>query len=395
MVKLYNDGTFIIIELNDSNNVLQKFYSVDYFDLIGIQPDVYASNNSAMSGGYYQDTSKLTVPYKYLVKFLGNNNITAENVDNNLSIFTRGYEKLVSSFNDNKKYKNENVIEPEVIEPEVIEPEVIEPEVIEPEVIEPEVIEPEVIEPEVIELEVIEPEVIEPEVIEPEVIEPEVIEPEVIELEVIEPEVIEPEVIGPEVIEPEVIKPEVIEPEVIEPEVIEPEVIKLEVIKPEVIEPEFVVPETVEPEDVIPEDVVPEDVVPEDVESKLVVIDEEINKLQKLILKFKIEPDSTFNGSLKEVMDYNIENYSGNIELNTNGLFYNDIVKIYEIKKFINMSVNQKEVYRINGKFIVIKEFLENFDLSESIDELDVSMMENTYLTEYLRKNIHEPSNFI
>jgi hypothetical protein len=376
MVKVYNDGSFITIELNNSNNVLQKFYSVDYFDLIGIQPDIYVSYNPVMSGGYFQDTNKLTVPYKYLVKFLDNkNNITAEIVDNNLSVFNRGYEKLVSAFNGtkNKNLEDELGIEPKIVEPEPVEMEEHEPETVESEELEPETVEPEIVEPETVEAEIVEPETVEPEIVEPETVEPETVEPEGVESEIVEPETVEPEIVEPETVEPETVEPETVEPETVEPEIVEPETVEPEIVEPETVEMEET--KSIEPE---------------------VVIEEKKNEVQKLILKFRIEPGSIFNGSLKEVMDYNIKNYSGDIELNTNGLFYNDIVKIYEIRNFINMNVNQIEVYRINGKFIVIKEFLEDFYLSESIDELDVSMMENTYLTKHLRINNSETeSNFI
>lgn len=42
---------------------------------------------------------------------------------------------------------------------------------------------------------------------------------------------------------------------------------------------------------------------------------------------------------------------------------YEDIVRIYEIKKFINMDILQSEVYLINGKFVVIKDFFTEGDL--------------------------------
>ena len=395
MVKVYNDGSFITIELNNSNNVLQKFYSVDYFDLIGIEPDIYVSYNPVMSGGYFQDSNKLTVPYKYLVKFLDNkNNITAEVVDNNLSVLKRGYEKLVSAFNGSKNKNLEDelgieskIVKPETVEPETVEPETVEPETVESEELKPEIVESEELKPETVESKELEPETVEPEIVESEIVEPETVESKELEPETVEPEIVEPEIVEPEIVESEIVEPETVESKELEPETVEPETVESKIVEPETVESKIVEPEIVEPETVEPET---KSIEPE------VVIEEKKNEVQKLILKFRIEPDSIFSGSLKEVMDYNIKNYSGDIELNTNGLFYNDIVKIYEIRNFINMNVNQIEVYRINGKFIVIKEFLEDFYLSESIDELDVSMMENTYLTKYLRINNSESeSNFI
>ena len=82
-------------------------------------------------------------------------------------------------------------------------------------------------------------------------------------------------------------------------------------------------------------------------------------------------------------MNHNKETEPENIELNTDGLFYDDMLQIYQIKDFIKMDIDVDEVYRINGKFIVLKEFFT--EPKFNIDELDVGMMENTFLTKYLR----------
>jgi hypothetical protein len=102
------------------------------------------------------------------------------------------------------------------------------------------------------------------------------------------------------------------------------------------------------------------------------------------MLKIEINDDNkSMNGSLKDIMTSNKEKNGDNIQLNSDGLFYEDIERIYVIKKYLNTDVFQDEVFRINGKFIVLKENLS--EPTENISGLDVSMMENTVLTNKLR----------
>ena len=74
-------------------------------------------------------------------------------------------------------------------------------------------------------------------------------------------------------------------------------------------------------------------------------------------------------------MEYNQEN-DDNIELNNNGLDYNEVESIFKIRNFLKMEIFQEEIYRVNRIFIVIKdnEIKEN----NNIDMLDTSMMHDT-----------------
>jgi hypothetical protein len=104
-----------------------------------------------------------------------------------------------------------------------------------------------------------------------------------------------------------------------------------------------------------------------------------------LILKIEIDDDNkTFNGILRDIMKSNKEKNEDNIQLNTDGLFYEDIERIYIIKNYLNTDVFLDDVFRINGKFIIIKE--NSTEPTDNISKLDVSMMNNTFLTNKLRK---------
>jgi hypothetical protein len=96
-----------------------------------------------------------------------------------------------------------------------------------------------------------------------------------------------------------------------------------------------------------------------------------------LILKIEIDDDNkTFNGILRDIMKSNKEKNEDNIQLNTDGLFYEDIERIYIIKNYLNTDVYLDDVFRINGKFIIIKE--NSTEPTDNISKLDVSMMNNT-----------------
>ena len=89
--------------------------------------------------------------------------------------------------------------------------------------------------------------------------------------------------------------------------------------------------------------------------------------------------------SLPEILKINKELKNDNVEMNSNGLTYQDIESIYKIKKYLEVhhnipkiTVYQEEIYRINGKYIIIKE--NEIVGGTNIDKIDVSNLENTFL---------------
>ena len=152
----------------------------------------------------------------------------------------------------------------------------------------------------------------------------------------------------------------------------EEEPVEEEPVEEEPVEEEPVVEEPVEEEPVVEEPVVEEPV------------ENVVSVKNILMLKIEIDDDNkSFNGTLKDIMMSNKEKNGDNIQLNSDGLFYEDIERIYIIKRYLNTEVYQDEVFRVNGKFIVLKE--NSSEPTENISGLDVSMMENTVLTNKLR----------
>lgn len=78
-----------------------------------------------------------------------------------------------------------------------------------------------------------------------------------------------------------------------------------------------------------------------------------------------------------------------NIELNKNGLEYNDIENIFKIRNFLKIEIFQDEIYRVNGKLIVIRDNNVKDKTSININELDLSMMKDTLVMKLQRNYIY------
>jgi hypothetical protein len=108
------------------------------------------------------------------------------------------------------------------------------------------------------------------------------------------------------------------------------------------------------------------------------------SKKNSMKIKIKLENlDGMKNGNLKEIMAHNILHDNENVEMNSDGLTYTDVENLYKIMWFLKMEVDIDEVYRVNGRFLVIKEHFE--PPKSNIRGLDISMMKNTLLTKYLQ----------
>ena len=290
MVNFYLDENYFVFELNNENNDLQRFYTPEYFEFLGIDIEIFSNNIPKMNGGSAIEGSELTIPYKYFANFIDGNIKFAPDTEKEEPSYI-----LEDSVIPTNETENDSIVEEAVEEAPEEEPVVEEAPEEEPVVEEP----------------------------------------------VVEEPVVEEE-----------------EPIVEEPRVEEPVVEEEEPI--------------VEEEPVIEESVVEE-------------IQENVVSVRNiLMLKIEIDDDNkSFNGRLKDIMMSNKEKNGDNIQLNSDGLFYEDIERIYVIKRYLNTDVFQDEVFRINGKFIILKENLS--EPTENISDLDVSMMKNTVLTNKLR----------
>jgi hypothetical protein len=119
---IYTDDEFIYINIKNPNfgkeNDLMHFYSLGYWDIIGIHPEIHVNynynNNSSgenniqqfnqQTGGYFQDINKLTIPYKYFVYFMENNPVSL--VANNTSGVLNKFRKNIFQNKNAKNAKN-------------------------------------------------------------------------------------------------------------------------------------------------------------------------------------------------------------------------------------------------------------------------------------------------
>ena len=276
MVNFYLEENYFVFELNNENNDLQRFYTPEYFEFLGIEIEIFSNNIPKMNGGYAIEGSELTIPYKYFANFIDGNMRFAPVTEKEEPPYIVEDSVIPTNENYMDSVENDSIVEEPIVEEPIVE----------------------------------------------------------------EPIVEEPIVEEPIVEEPIVEEPIVEEPIVEEPIVEEPIV--------------------------------------EEIQENVVSVK------NILMLKIEIDDDNkSFNGSLKDIMMSNKEKNGDNIQLNSDGLFYEDIERIYIIKRYLNTDVFQNEVFRINGKFIVLKENLS--EPTENISGLDVSMMENTVLTNKLR----------
>ena len=295
MVNFYLEENHFVFELNNENNDLQRFYTPEYFEFLGIEIEIFSNNIPKMNGGFALEGTELTIPYKYFANF----------IDGNMKFIPDTEQKEPSYIEDSVTptiYETENHMDSvENDKMSIVEEEP--------------------------------------------------------EEELYEEESYEEKSYEKKPDEEESDEEESDEAESDEAESDEEETDEAESDEEESDEEETVEEETVE---------------------------NVVSVKNILMLKIEINDDNkSMNGSLKDIMTSNKEKNGDNIQLNSDGLFYEDIERIYVIKKYLNTDVFQDEVFRINGKFIVLKENLS--EPTENISGLDVSMIENTVLTNKLR----------
>jgi hypothetical protein len=294
MVNFYLEENHFVFELNNENNDLQKFYTPEYFEFLGIDIEILSNNIAKMNGGSYQEGTELTIPYKYFANFIDVNLIKKKE-----DIEPQEEDSVIPML------ENENSINS--IENDNIS--------------------------------------------------------------------IEKSVTGDSVEEPIEEEPMIMEEE---PVIMEEKSVIMEE-EPVIMEEKSVIMEEEPLEEAVDDSVV------EETEIENVIQENVVSVKNILMLKIEIDNDNkTINGILRDIMMSNKEKNEDNIQLNADGLFYEDIERIYMIKNYLNMEVYKDEVFRINGKFIILKE--NSTEPTENISGLDVSMMNNTYLTNKLRR---------
>jgi hypothetical protein len=294
MVNFYLEENHFVFELNNENNDLQKFYTPEYFEFLGIDIEIFSNNIAKMNGGSYQEGTELTIPYKYFANFIDVNLIKKKE-----DIEPQEEDSVIPML------ENENSINS--IENDNIS--------------------------------------------------------------------IEKSVTGDSVEEPIEEEPMIMEEE---PVIMEEKSVIMEE-EPVIMEEKSVIMEEEPLEEAVDDSVV------EETEIENVIQENVVSVKNILMLKIEIDNDNkTINGILRDIMMSNKEKNEDNIQLNADGLFYEDIERIYMIKNYLNMEVYKDEVFRINGKFIILKE--NSTEPTENISGLDVSMMNNTYLTNKLRR---------
>ena len=275
MVNFYLEENHFVFELNNENNDLQRFYTPEYFEFLGIEIEIFSNNIPKMNGGFALEGTELTIPYKYFANF----------IDGNMKFIPDTEQKEPSYIEDSVTptiYETENHMDS--------------------------------------------------------------IENDKMSIVEEEPE------------------EELYEEESYEEKSYEKN------------------PDEEESDEAESDEAESDEAESDEEES----VENVVSVKNILMLKIEINDDNkSMNGSLKDIMTSNKEKNGDNIQLNSDGLFYEDIERIYVIKKYLNTDVFQDEVFRINGKFIVLKENLS--EPTENISGLDVSMMENTVLTNKLR----------
>ena len=88
--------------------------------------------------------------------------------------------------------------------------------------------------------------------------------------------------------------------------------------------------------------------------------------------------------TLVEISDENKRIYKDDIEMNVDGLFYDDIENILKIQHYIGTDVFYNEIYRINGQFIIIKDY--EVHPQKSFRTIDTSKMKDTLITKLYTK---------
>ena len=117
---------------------------------------------------------------------------------------------------------------------------------------------------------------------------------------------------------------------------------------------------------------------------KLLVSKKKIPRHQDEIitLKIKVEKDGKLQ-TFQQVLDENKRLYENDIEMNEDGVFYQDIESILKIQHYIETEVFYNEIYRLNGKYIIIKD---NEMQGKSFHTIDTSRMRNTLITKLYTK---------
>ena len=344
MVNFYLKENHFVFELNNENNELQRFYTPEYFEFLGIKIEILSNNISKMNGGgYFQDGSELTIPYKYFANFIDGNMGFQKDTKQGLEQIEPEQSYTLVEESGTPTFKDENILSN--VENDTIE------------------------KSESIEL-----------------LEQDPLSENLVE-ELVEEEPVVEELVEEEPVEEEPVEEEPVEEEPVEKEPVE-EGLPVEEgpVEEEQVEEEPAEEEQVEEEPAEEEPAEENTVVEDDPYVNSIVLENEASPVKNiLMLKIEIDDENkTFNGVLKDIMTSNKEEDADNIQLNTDGLFYEDIERIYTIKNYLNIDVYQCDVFRINGKFIIIKENTTE-PTENNISKLDVSMMNNTNLTNKLR----------
>jgi hypothetical protein len=87
-MNISKDDNYIYIHIPNPNvgtdKDLIRFYSHEYFELVGLYPEIYMSDSNEINlqkqrqtqkGGYFQNIGEVTVPYKYFVYMMEYNPI--------------------------------------------------------------------------------------------------------------------------------------------------------------------------------------------------------------------------------------------------------------------------------------------------------------------------------
>ena len=87
MVNVIIDQEYITFKIvNNGEKDLKRFYSVEYFEFIGLNPEIYITPQKGLiRGGHFEDIERLTVPYRFIVKFIekDSSNLTIRTVQKN------------------------------------------------------------------------------------------------------------------------------------------------------------------------------------------------------------------------------------------------------------------------------------------------------------------------
>ena len=95
------------------------------------------------------------------------------------------------------------------------------------------------------------------------------------------------------------------------------------------------------------------------------------SKKEIIIIKCRLILQDEMNGWFHEVR--NLEEVESNIELTSDGLYYDDIDQMYRLNRRLKMPIYTEELYKINGHWMVIKS-------NDSIHKTSIDTLDKTNL---------------